>query len=676
MNSLNIGTNFTREEFLYHILQWDPKLVLDDDNNDNNILSNDDIPFKLISPSSSYDTFDNYYKVQLSVLLHEFWYKLRRINEDNKKSENKDSVLRLFVYEHSLKYKRVNSKDDLLLCLKVHTSLPVDPEVEVNPPKCESFVRFTNKLNDNNQQFGFLSSYIKRERTDEIELTYQLVTKYSTFDKIPASISVETIWGISPYLKLIDSLINLPNSPLCDAILKPSINDYEFSIINNDDKFEIVTADNLNQKQLEIVGKIVKTVEDKKTGIYMVSGPAGTGKTKVIVNSVLTMIHRKSTEQMLICAHSNLAIDSIVLQLLKEQSRLKNQGIEFTIVRIGITESMNESVRQVSISRFSSKMRRDEKSSLLKQYNIIAGTLSSYQSYFMQSYIKYMKIPICIIDEAPQASECHSFLPLMLGVKTLILVGDSKLLWPKFYSEGIKNNDLDQSLFARAEKIFKGTEKNPILSLDVQYRMDESIAQWPNKFFYKGALKNSVPVETTCFYKYRVLNHSCLEVSDDYYLNVGEAKLVVNVAYTLMTQINLEKVNSTITIGIISLTVQQDLITELLEKRTKYVCTERKEKINVCEVKIVDHFQSIECDIIIMSCVRSYDVNYIDVPSRLCASLTRAKKSMIICGNFEKYEENIMWKDLLNDAKERNAFINLDHDTYDKPKTLKPYLII
>lgn len=52
------------------------------------------------------------------------------------------------------------------------------------------------------------------------------------------------------------------------------------------------------------------------------------------------------------------------------------------------------------------------------------------------------------------------------------------------------------------------------------------------------------------------------------------------------------------------------------------------------QVNTVDSFQGQERDIIIMSCVRSKQIGFVADPNRLNVSLTRAKHTMIICGNF------------------------------------------
>lgn len=55
-----------------------------------------------------------------------------------------------------------------------------------------------------------------------------------------------------------------------------------------------------------------------------------------------------------------------------------------------------------------------------------------YKNYHIISFISYNrnkeKISVCIVDEATQCCEAESLIPLLLGVNTLIIVGDPNQL--------------------------------------------------------------------------------------------------------------------------------------------------------------------------------------------------------------------------------------------------------
>lgn len=124
----------------------------------------------------------------------------------------------------------------------------------------------------------------------------------------------------------------------------------------------------------------------------------------------------------------------------------------------------------------------------------------------------------------------------------------------------------DTTLFARAEKIFASDKsRNPIIMLDTQYRMVNSIAYWPNRHFYNGAIQNGpIVYPELCVTPYKLLNHNSLQ-DNGIYSNYGEAKLIINLIYTIVTEANL---GDGISIGIITpYKKQKQLITILMEKK-------------------------------------------------------------------------------------------------------------
>jgi len=70
--------------------------------------------------------------------------------------------------------------------------------------------------------------------------------------------------------------------------------------------------------------------------------------------------------------------------------------------------------------------------------------------------------------------------------------------------------------------------------------------------------------------------------------------------------------------------------------RISSVPDNKKKKI-IFEVNTVDGFQGQERDVIIMSCVRSSGIGFLSDKQRLCVALTRAKHSLILCGNFNTF---------------------------------------
>lgn len=66
--------------------------------------------------------------------------------------------------------------------------------------------------------------------------------------------------------------------------------------------------------------------------------------------------------------------------------------------------------------------------------------------------------------------------------------------------------------------------------------------------------------------------------------------------------------------------------------------------IKLLEVKTVDGFQGREKDIIILSCVRTSDIGFLNDINRFIVSLTRGRHILIIVGNVKVLRHNKLWK--------------------------------
>jgi len=103
---------------------------------------------------------------------------------------------------------------------------------------------------------------------------------------------------------------------------------------------------------------------------------------------------------------------------------------------------------------------------------------------------------------------------------------------------------------------------------------------------------------------------------------------------------------------------QKILVTRKIKERIAMLPETTKRKF-AYEVNTVDSFQGQERDVIIMSCVRSNGIGFLADRQRLCVALTRARNTLVLCGNFAAFEKNSMWKALLSDARARKVFVNM-----------------
>ena len=68
-------------------------------------------------------------------------------------------------------------------------------------------------------------------------------------------------------------------------------------------------------------------------------------------------------------------------------------------------------------------------------------------------------------------------------------------------------------------------------------------------------------------------------------------------------------------------------------------------------IDTIDGFQGMERDLIIISLVRSNDdgkIGFVNDPRRINVMLTRAKRGLIVIGNKNCMEKNVIWKRWIN----------------------------
>ncbi|XP_011333413.1 probable helicase senataxin isoform X2 [Ooceraea biroi] len=345
-------------------------------------------------------------------------------------------------------------------------------------------------------------------------------------------------------------------------------------------------------------------------------------------------------------------------------NEMKKIEMEKISMKCKIRQLMDGKTWEGLESKFRAKILRMVEDMILKGADVITCTLSSCYTNQMESVFGSYgnRISVCIVDEATQSCEAETLIPLMLGVNTLVLVGDPNQLPATILSQQAKKLGLDQSVFSRVQSVFAPQPHTPIIMLDTQYRMDYAISYWPNKYFYGGKLKNSAQTRMRFpFYSYRVLNHNSVQ-NNDKFSNTTEAEFVANIIFSMLAFAKWDNLgeNASISIGVLTpYTMQRALVQSKITEKISPLPESLKKKINF-EVNTVDGFQGQERDVIIMSCVRSHGIGFLSDRQRLCVALTRAKHSLILCGNFNTFMRDQMWNALLADARSRGILCNID----------------
>ena len=125
-------------------------------------------------------------------------------------------------------------------------------------------------------------------------------------------------------------------------------------------------------------------------------------------------------------------------------------------------------------------IRQQIETNLLDSTHIVTTTLGTAGNRSLESAAKF---EVVVIDECAQSVEPSTLAGLQLGSKHAILVGDPQQLPATIFNVSGRNSKYDRSLFQRLEEA--GHE---VHLLDMQYRMNPLISEFPRKIFYSGQL--------------------------------------------------------------------------------------------------------------------------------------------------------------------------------------------
>jgi len=349
----------------------------------------------------------------------------------------------------------------------------------------------------------------------------------------------------------------------------------------------------------------------------LVQGPPGTGKTKTIVGLVIEMRLLHPKKRILISAPSNAAIDEIGMRLLDE-SFFKGAAI----VRLGTTD--NPRLKHLSIEHFE-KISKMSKKAIIGESSIVLSTLntsgSEYSNMTGYSYL--------IIDEACQATEITTLIPLKNSFEKVILVGDPRQLPPTVFSE---NYALETSLFERLSK------NHEVLLLDTQYRMDPQISQISSDIFYRGMVKSASKLflhEGTrhSFKPYYFVNMNGGEEQQDAnksHYNAFESGIALKIFWKI------QRKYPSLVVGILSPYKAQ---VSLMRRGAGLLLQN--------QIETVDGFQGREADVIIVSTVRRERLGFLDDPRRINVAITRPKKCLILVGSSDCLYRSVYWREII-----------------------------
>ena len=438
-------------------------------------------------------------------------------------------------------------------------------------------------------------------------------------------------------------------------------------------KFSVPGLPDLNGSQINAV----KSVLQKP--LSLIQGPPGTGKT-VTSATIIYHLAKINGGQVLVCAPSNVAVDQLC-------ERVHRTGLKVVRVTAKSREDVESSVGFLSLHE---QVRMNDTNVELNKLNQLKAELGELSSQDEKKFkqltrnaereilgnadvicctcvgsgdprLSKIKFRTVLVDESTQSAEPECMIPLVLGCKQVVLVGDHQQLGPVIMNKKAAKAGLNQSLFERL--VILGCAP---IRLQVQYRMHPCLSEFPSNMFYEGSLQNGVtmqqrvrrevefpwPVADAPMMFWSNLGNEEISASGTSYLNRTEASNVEKIV-TRFFKAGVKPQD----IGIITpYEGQRSYVVSSMQSQGTF----NKEQYKEIEVASVDAFQGREKDFIVLSCVRSNDhqgIGFLSDPRRLNVALTRAKYGLVILGNPKVLSKHPLWLFLLLHFKDRKCLV-------------------
>lgn len=247
----------------------------------------------------------------------------------------------------------------------------------------------------------------------------------------------------------------------------------------------------LNAKQKEAVLAITTPLSIQLPPVLII-GPYGTGKTFTLAQAVKHILQQQET-RILICTHSNSAADLYIKDYLHPYVEAGNPQARPLRVyfRNRWVKTVHPVVHQYClISSAHSTFQMPQKEDILK-HRVVVVTLNTSQ-YLCQLDLEPGFFTHILLDEAAQAMECETIMPLALATKNtrIVLAGDHMQLSPFVYSEFARERNLHVSLLDRLYEHYPAEFPCRILLCE-NYRSHEAIINYTSELFYEGKLMAS-----------------------------------------------------------------------------------------------------------------------------------------------------------------------------------------
>ena len=446
--------------------------------------------------------------------------------------------------------------------------------------------------------------------------------------------------------------------------------------VSGKQKWSAPNLPELNHSQIAAVKMVLQQP------LSLIQGPPGTGKT-VTSATIVYHLATKGDGQVIVAAPSNVAVDQLA-------EKIEKTGLKVVRIVARSREHVNSAVEHLALHYQVQRIAEKEKNGQLAKLQRLKDSIGELSQEDEKRYYKALKKiendiiqnadVVCVtavgagdrrlekyrfrqvlFDESTQATEPETLIPIIMGAKQVVMVGDHCQLGPVVTCRSASRAGLSQSLFERL--IFMGVQP---IRLQVQYRMHPCLSEFPSNAFYEGTLQNGVteaeradsedvfpwPCPSKPMLFWAQMGVEEMSASGYSYLNRGEAYAVEKiVTHLLQNGIAPEE------IGVVTPYEGQRAYVVNYLTRTGVLHPSTYQEV---EVASVDAFQGREKQYIIVTCVRSNDrqgIGFLNDPRRLNVALTRAKLGLMIVGNPKVLAKQPLFRDMLQHFRDNKCLV-------------------